>query len=88
MDLDVRLESKMQILCTKENYMPQGQHKDKNLTTGFSFEKISIDLADPLPQGENGERYILGIIDNFSRFPSLIPLKRGTAEEPAKALMM
>ena len=44
-------------------------------------------MAGPLPPGENGERYILRIIDNFSRFTALIPLKRGTVEEVAKAVV-
>ena len=87
MDLDIRLEIAKCKSCARRKIMPQGHHVEEHLSTGFPFEKISIDLAGPLPPGENGESYILGIIDNFSRFAALIPLKRGTAEEVAKALV-
>ena len=87
MDLDVRLEIAKCKSCAQRKTKPQGHHIEEHLFTGFPFEKISIDLAGPLPHGENGERYILGIIDNYSRFSALIPLRKGTAEEVAKALI-
>ena len=39
------------------------------------FELISIDICGPLPQTENDNRYIVSIIDKFSRFCLLIPVK-------------
>ena len=39
------------------------------------FELISIDICGPLPQTDNGNRYIVSIIDKFSRFCLLIPVK-------------
>ena len=87
MDLDTRLVISTCKFCAQRKNVPQRYHVSEHLMTGYPFEKISIDLAGPLPSGENGEKYILGIIDNFSRFVALIPLKRGTAEEVAKALV-
>jgi transposase InsO family protein len=87
MELDTRLVIGDCKHCARRKNAPQKKHNDKKLVAGFPFEKISIDLAGPLPPGENGEKYILGIIDNFSRFIALVPLKHGTATEVAKALM-
>ena len=52
----------------------------------YPFEKVSLDITGPLPKGTHGEKYILGIIDNFSKYPALIPLKNSTAEQVAKAM--
>ena len=47
------------------------------------FEILEIDIVGPLPVTMNGNRYILSVIDKFSRFVSLIPLKTITAENIA-----
>ena len=87
MEMDVRLVIADCKYCARRKNVPQQKHCENNLSSGFPFDKISIDLAGPLPPGENGERYILGIIDNFSRFVALVPLRHGTATEVAKGLM-
>lgn len=87
MELDVRLVIAECKHCGRRKTTPNAKHFEGNLMSGYPFEKISIDLAGPLTPGENGERYILGIIDNFSRFVVLVPLKHGTAIEVSKALM-
>ena len=46
-----------------------------------------IDLAGPLPETVNGNRYILLAVEAFSGFPMAIPLKTKTAEETAQALV-
>lgn len=43
-------------------------------TASRPFEKIAMDVAGPLPLTRSGKRYILSIIDVFSRNISLIPL--------------
>lgn len=54
--------------------------------TGFPFEKIALDITGPLPPAPNGYRYILGVIDYFSKFPMLIPLKTADARSVADVL--
>ena len=39
------------------------------------FELVSIDICGPLPQTSNGNRYIVSMIDKFSRFCLLEPVK-------------
>ena len=47
---------------------------DKHFEANEIFEKICIDITGPLPECK-GFRYILGVIDVFSRYTMLIPLK-------------
>jgi transposase InsO family protein len=50
--------------------------KDVHITAELPFEKIMIDITGPLtPCSRYGYRYILGIVDVFSRYSMLIPLR-------------
>ncbi|CAB0001492.1 unnamed protein product [Nesidiocoris tenuis] len=51
------------------------------------FEAISIDIVGPLPQTPDGNKYILTILDQFSRFVQFHPMKTQTAEETAQKLL-
>ena len=39
------------------------------------FQRLSIDFKGPLPVSQNGNRYLLTVIDEFSRFPFAYPCK-------------
>jgi hypothetical protein len=54
--------------------------------TGHPFEKIALDITGPLRVSRGGERYILGIIDYFTKFPMLLPLHNTESKTVAKAL--
>jgi hypothetical protein len=43
------------------------------------LDKIFVDIYGPLPSGWNGVSYIFVVLDNFSRFVKLYPMKRATA---------
>ena len=75
MDLDIKLFIASCKLCGERKTSPVKKHPKDSLSSGYPFEKVSIDVTGPLPTGKRGERYILGIIDNFSKFLALIPLK-------------
>lgn len=51
------------------------------------FEVISIDLVGPLPEAETGERWILTVEDNASRWIEMFPLKDAKAETCARYLV-
>ena len=43
---------------------------------GEPFSKVAYDLVGPLPKTTSGYRYILTMMDLFSKFPAAVPLKR------------
>jgi len=52
----------------------------------FPFQRIGIDIAGPLPTSNEGYRYILGVVDYFSKYPMLIPLRSIDSKTIAKCL--
>ena len=51
-----------------------------------SWETVGIDLVGPLPVTNDGYRWLLTIVDQFSRWPMAIPLRGRTTSEIAIAL--
>ena len=43
---------------------------------GEPFSKVAFDLVGPLPKSRAGFRYILTMMDLFTKYPTAIPLKR------------
>ena len=72
--------------CVERKSGPNRKHNNETLQSGYPFEKISLDVKGPLPSGRHGEKYILGIRDNFTRYASLIPLRKATVVEVTRAL--
>ncbi|CAB0016930.1 unnamed protein product [Nesidiocoris tenuis] len=62
---------------------PMGKFNDPKQ----AFEAISIDIVGPLPPTPDGFKYILTVIDQFSRFVQFYALKTQTAEEIAQKLV-
>ena len=50
------------------------------------WDVLSIDVMGPFVAGQKGERYILSIIDCFSRYLILVPLRDHTATTVSRAL--
>jgi transposase InsO family protein len=87
METEVRLRINMCKPCAERKCGNMGlQPPAQQTVTGFPFEKIAIDITGPLPQTQNGYRYILGVIDYFSRYPMLIPLRNVDARTVAESL--
>ncbi len=53
---------------------------------GNIFSRMHIDIVGPLPKSDNGEKYILVVIDAFSRWCEAFPMKTMEAIEVAKYL--
>ncbi|XP_060859475.1 uncharacterized protein LOC132936742 [Metopolophium dirhodum] len=51
------------------------------------LEMVSADLMGPLPRGQGGCRYILAILDLFSKYVKLYPLKRATTDTIVKRIV-
>ena len=62
------------------------KHNKNNLCAEFPFQKVFVDVTGPLPKTRNGNRYVLGIIDCFSKWIVLVPLKSESAVEIGRVL--
>ena len=51
-----------------------------HITASKPLEKVMIDITGPLSASKNGYRYILGIVDVFSRFLMLIPIRTTSSQ--------
>ena len=52
------------------------------------FKRIEVDIIGPIaPQSESGHRYILTLVDNPTKYPEAVPLKKITTEAVAKTLL-
>ena len=61
--------------------MPQGQ-----IESASPWDILSIDVMGPFISSKKGERYILSIIDYFSKYLILVPLRDHTATTVTRAL--
>ena len=67
------------------DYKPRDVTKGKIESTS-PWDVLSIDIMGPFVAGRKGERYILSIIDCFSRYLILVPLHDHTATTVSRAL--
>ena len=86
-DTDVRQHVKICDTCQNKQKSSPG---DKNIIKLFPatkpFKMLHIDIVGPLPVTENGDRYIVSMIDRFSRYCMLVPTKDMKAYTVVKAL--
>lgn len=74
------------IACAERKVIKPPESKNTLCQKGYPFEKIVIDIAGPLPTTKRNNRYLLSIIDCFSRFPVLVPIKQIDAKTVSKAV--
>ncbi|KAI2666655.1 Gypsy retrotransposon integrase-like protein 1 [Labeo rohita] len=52
------------------------------------FEHIGMDLVGPLPKSARGHEHILVIVDYATRYPEAVPLRKATAKNIARELLL
>ena len=60
---------------------------DHHLYSVSLLSELSVDTLGPLPEDEWGMRYIILIVDNFSKFVGLYPVKSTSTLEFVKAFL-
>lgn len=57
-----------------------------HINSAGPWELLSVDVVGPLPVSQEGYRFILSVIDCYSRYVVLVPLRDHKAETVSKAL--
>ena len=70
----------------------KGPHKRKHgpaqiYLSGTPMERVAIDILDPLPETEQGNRYLVVAMDYFTKWPEVYPLPNQEAITVARALI-
>ena len=66
---------------------PPRQAKLQSPLVGEPWERVSIDITGPHPCSSRGNKYILTLVDHFSRWAEAVPLYNHTSAVVAKALV-
>lgn len=54
---------------------------------GVPWERVGVDLAGPFPKTERGNKYLLVVVDYFTRWPEAIPIPSMHSHVAARALV-
>lgn len=76
--------------CTVCIERKDGKSKNQEnipINASRTFEKIMIDIYGPLPVTRNGSKYILAVVDVFSRYPMLIQLRNTETSDVINAIL-
>lgn len=67
-----------------------GQHPKapmQEYVVGAPFERVAIDVMGPLPKSDSGNRFIIVVMDYFTKWPEAFPVADQTAETVAEGLV-
>jgi transposase InsO family protein len=86
MDIDVSHIVNSCKLCQQYKHQKSPKRPMGHLRTRFPFEKIAMDVTGPFKITKAHNRYILGIVDHFSKYTVLVPLRSIDSESIIEAL--
>jgi hypothetical protein len=88
MSTDCKLYGKTCPICNRQKKTNKKAKADlRQHHSGVPFERIHKDILGPLPVSKLGNKYILVIIDQFTKWIECCPLLNQYAETIARALM-
>jgi hypothetical protein len=73
--------------CQAMSHLKLGIQTHPYVVSAYNpMDRLNIDAIGPLPESEDGNKYIIVIIDCFTRFTQLYPAKAADAESASRAL--
>ena len=74
-------------MCSRRKFgRPHRNGEPRSILCSYPFEMVSIDLLGPLPETLSGNTYLLTMLDCFTRWCILVPVKDTTAATVCSAL--
>ncbi len=75
MECDIALYVSSCKLCKQFKHERSPKRPKGRLIARYPFDKVAIDVTGPLKMTRSYNKYILGIVDHFSKFAVLVPLR-------------
>ena len=86
---DVQIYCKACEVCATRKTAGRHQKAEmKRYDVGLPMEEVAIDLKGPYPESEGGNKYVLVIVDSFSKWMEAYPLPNIEAKTVADKLVM
>ena len=83
---DVQRYVKACAACNRSKYLNRRPKAPRqSFTTGFPMEKVHMDIQGPLPESQNGNKYVLLMVDQFAKWVVAAAIPDQTAETVARA---
>ncbi|CAJ0595735.1 unnamed protein product [Cylicocyclus nassatus] len=74
-------------LCQRKRTQACNQEQLLPIVSSAIFHKVYMDLTGPLPTSDSGNKYVLALIDHFSKYVIVAPLTDCTAVTVAHAIL-
>ena len=88
MTRDSKLHVETCAVCNKQKKPTRSaKAKLEQYHTGFPMERIHMGILDPLPVLKKGNKYLLMIVDQFTKWLECFPIANQTAEVVSKVLV-
>ncbi len=72
--------------CCRKFSRPSRHGEPKSILCSHPFEMVCIDLLGPLPETRSGNKYLLTMLDCFTRWPIIVPIPDTIASTVSQAL--
>ncbi|ETO02959.1 hypothetical protein RFI_34451 [Reticulomyxa filosa] len=83
------LKERYQKMVQSMFYLPNIKRKNRqsgeiqHFSATIPFQMVAIDIVDPLPETEDCYRYVMAMMDRFTRYVEAVPMKTQLAKEIA-----
>ena len=77
-----------QVCATRKTAGYNRKAKMRRYDVGFPMEEVAIDLMGPFPEAESGNKYVLVIVDSFSKWMEAYPVPNIEAKTVAEKLVL